>query len=201
MGNLLRCISGDRPKQWDLALAQAEFTYNNSINRSTKKSPFQIVYTSIPQHVVDLVPLPKLPGKSIAADHMIEKIAKLHEEVKLNLEKANAKYKEAADKHRRFKSFEEGDLVMVHLRREIFPAGTYNKLKAKKIGSVRVLKKINDNAYVVDLPEESGISKSFNVKDLYEYHGDMESLLPSIDLWTSLLKDREDDVVQHSVKS
>ncbi|KAL8091064.1 hypothetical protein AgCh_040244 [Apium graveolens] len=101
LGNLLRCISGDRPKQWDLALAQAEFTYNNSINRSTKRSPFQIVYTSIPQHVVDLVPLPKLPGKSIAADHMIEKIAKLHEEVKLNLEKANAKYKEAADKHRR----------------------------------------------------------------------------------------------------
>lgn len=183
-----------------MALAQAEFTYNNVINRSTSKSPFHIVYTSIPQHVVDLVPLPKLPRQSIAADHMVDKIAQLHEEVKLNLEKANVKYKEAADKHRRFKSFEEGDLVMVHLRKERLPAGTYNKLKAKKIGPVRVLKKINDNAYIVDLPEELAISKSFNVKDLYEYHGDMEKTLPPIDLWTSLLKDGETDVEQLSKK-
>ena len=40
LGDLLRCLVGDKPKGCDMILPQAEFAYNNSINRSTGKSPF-----------------------------------------------------------------------------------------------------------------------------------------------------------------
>lgn len=76
-----------------------------------------------------LVPVPKLPGKSIAAENMVERIL---EEVREHLEAAIMKYKEATDKKRRYKVFQEGDLVMVYLRKDRFPARTYNKLKDKK---------------------------------------------------------------------
>lgn len=43
LGNLLRYLVGDKPSNWEVVLAQAEFAYNNSVNRSTGKTPFEIV--------------------------------------------------------------------------------------------------------------------------------------------------------------
>ena len=40
LGNILRSLVYENLKQWDLALAQAEFAYNDSPNRSTCMSPF-----------------------------------------------------------------------------------------------------------------------------------------------------------------
>jgi hypothetical protein len=91
-------------------------------------------------------------------------------EVQTKLHASNEKYKEQADKHRRQKVFEVGDRVMVHLHKEKFQTGTYNKLKNKKIGPVPIIRKINDNAYVVDLLDDMTISRTFNVADLTEYH-------------------------------
>ena len=170
LGNLIRCISGEKPKQWDLALSQVEFAYNSSVSRSTGKSPLAFVYCMPPKHALNLIPLLELPRVSQAAENMAERIQTMQEEVRQKLEVTNAKYKEAADKKRREKVFNVGDLVLDYLRKETFPVGNYNKLKDKKYGPFPITKKINNNAYVVALPPDMNISSTFNVANLYDYH-------------------------------
>ncbi|GJW31958.1 putative nucleotidyltransferase, ribonuclease H [Tanacetum coccineum] len=178
LSNLIRCICGDQPKQWDYALPQAEFAFNSATHSSIGRSPFSVVYQKSPRHVVDLVKLPKVHEYSSAAARLANDSQAIQEEVRQRLEETNQKFKEAADKHRRVNVFEVGEMVMVFLRRERFPVGKYNKLQPKKYGPYKITYKINDNAYVVDLPKDMSISSTFNVADLSRYHASDVPLYP-----------------------
>lgn len=101
-------------------------------------APFAIVYTKIPNLVVDLHELPLgVTQKSIEA--MVKHISQLHREVRDRLKIASECYKLNANQHRKFKAFKVGNLVMVHLSKEHYLSGTYNKLKAKKIGPFPII--------------------------------------------------------------
>ena len=56
-------------------------------------------------------------------------------------------------------------------------------------GPFKILTKINDNAYVLDMPVKFGVSTSFNVADLKLYAGEDEEL-PSR---TTSVQEGEDD--------
>jgi hypothetical protein len=58
------------------------------------------------------------------------------------------------------------------LRRERFPRGTYNKLKMKKIGPCKIVKKFGANAYEIELLDGIRISPIFNISDLYPYRAE-----------------------------
>ncbi len=64
----------------------------------------------------------------------------------------NAKYKLAGDKGRRELSFEHGDFVWLHLRKDRFPDLRKSKLMPRADGPFKLLAKINENAYKIDLP-------------------------------------------------
>ncbi|KAF2308634.1 hypothetical protein GH714_011558 [Hevea brasiliensis] len=123
----------------------------------------------VPNHALDLINLPKVSDLSVAAGNLAEQGQSVQEDVKKMLEIANAKYKEAVDRHRRFKVFEVGDEVMFFMSKARI-VGEHYKLKQRKYCPFKITKKINDNAYAVDLPYWMGnISKTFNVAYLYSY--------------------------------
>jgi hypothetical protein len=53
LGNLLRSLVTEHHNQWDQIFPQAEFAYNDSPNRSTGNSPFQILYGMQPRGVAE----------------------------------------------------------------------------------------------------------------------------------------------------
>ncbi|PKU66790.1 hypothetical protein MA16_Dca015050 [Dendrobium catenatum] len=165
---MLRCLVQEHPRQWEDMLSKAEFAYNSMVNRTTGKAPFVIVYTKHPNTALDISILPKC--KSSAATNFTKQYEEMLSEVKHQIVKSNQKYKEAADTRHRQRLFSVGDLVMVRLRRERFPPGTYSKLARRKIGPIPIMAKINDNAYSVALPADCNTSPTFNVSDIWPYN-------------------------------
>jgi hypothetical protein len=169
LGDLLRSLVTEHHSSWDHILPQAEFAYNDSVNRSTGKSPFQIVYGTQPRGVSELRNSEHTATSSASAEEFAEAMKELHSGVKERLLKTSQEYRHREDQHRRQIWFEVGDLVLAHLRKERFSRGTYNKLKMKKIRPSKVLKKFGENAYEIELLDGIGISPIFNIADLYPY--------------------------------
>ena len=170
LGNLIRCLSGTKPKQWDLALVQAEFAFNNMKNRSTARCPFEVVYTKQPWLTFDLASLPTTVDINEQAEKMIENIERLHKEVYDHLIQTTESYKKTADKKIRQAIFSEGDLVVIHLRKNRFPTSTYNKLKDRQLGPFRILEKDGDNAFKIELPTDLHIHPLVNITNLKPYY-------------------------------
>ncbi|KAK1677042.1 hypothetical protein QYE76_037890 [Lolium multiflorum] len=60
--------------------------------------------------------------------------------------------------------FKPGDMFWLHFRKDRFPKLRKSKLFPRGAGPYKVLAKLNDNAYSIDLPiDEFGVSNSFNV--------------------------------------
>jgi hypothetical protein len=79
------------------------------------------------------------------------------------LRKMNEKYRIAASKGRKEVKLEPGDLVWLHLRKERFLELQKSKLMSHAPGPFKILAKINDNAYKLELPPEFRVSPSFNI--------------------------------------
>jgi hypothetical protein len=136
LGYLLRSLVAENHSQWDQILPQVEFEYNNSPNRSTGQSPFQITYGMQPRGVSELRDFEQNEFRSVGAEDFAEEMQEIHNKIKEKLTNSNQEYKRREDQHRKELQFEVGDLILAHLRKERFSRGTYNKMKMKKIGHV-----------------------------------------------------------------
>jgi len=121
-----------------------------------------------------LAPLPTNTQFSGDADERTKEIKKLHEQIRAHIEKQNEKYCKQANKHRKPAAFQEGDLVWIHLRKECFPTKRRSKLLPRADGPFRVLQRIGENAYKIELDGDYGVSATFNVSDLSPYEENEE---------------------------
>jgi hypothetical protein len=135
------------------------------------------------------MPLPSSEKLNFDAKQHAELMSKMHETTKENIERMNAKYKISGDKGRKQLDFEPGDLVWLHLRKERFHGLRKSKLMTRADGLFKVLEKINENAYKLDLPD-FGVSPTFNIADLKPYLGEEDELESRM----TQMQEGEDDV-------
>ena len=83
-----------------------EFAHNHVVNRSTRYSPFQVVYFKVPRGSLDLIPFPSKTRGYGKAEEFVEGLQEVHKQVYENLVQATTKYKSSADKKRRHVEFE-----------------------------------------------------------------------------------------------
>jgi hypothetical protein len=190
LSTLLRAVLKKNLKMWEDCLPHIEFAYNRSLHSTTKLCPFEIVYGFVPRAPIDLLPLPSSVQNNYDASQRADLILKLHETTKANIERMNTKYKLAGDKGRKHIVFDVGDLVWLHLRKDRFPDLRKSKLMPRAAGPFKILEKINDNAYKLELPAEFGtVSPTFNIVDLKPYVGEEDEIASR----TTSIQEGEDD--------
>nr|XP_034591764.1 uncharacterized protein LOC117853544 [Setaria viridis] len=144
-----------------------------AVHSTTNFRPFEIVYGFKPHTPMDLLPLPLHEQVNMDASKRSDFTKKLHDETRKNIEKKSAQYAKQANKGKKKVTFQPGDLVWLHLRKDRFPQHRKTKLSPRGDGPFKVLQKINDNAYKIELPPEySNVSTTFNVKDLLPFVGE-----------------------------
>ena len=82
LGDLLRSLVTEHHSSWDNILPQAEFAYNDYVNRSTGKSPFQIVYGTQPRGVSELRESEQTATSSASVEEFAKAMQELHTKVK-----------------------------------------------------------------------------------------------------------------------
>ncbi|MBS2126099.1 hypothetical protein KFZ49_25625, partial [Salmonella enterica subsp. enterica serovar Typhimurium] len=91
---------------------------------------------------------------------------KLHEETRATIQERVLRQANRLNAKKKERIFQEGDLVWIHLRKERFPHERNSKLKPRGDGPFKVLKRINNNAYIIDIPTSKYlVSNTFNVSD------------------------------------
>ncbi|RDX69091.1 hypothetical protein CR513_51837, partial [Mucuna pruriens] len=152
-GKLLKCFLKKSLRDWEEWIP-------HDVYSTTSYSPFELIYGFNPLSPFDLFPLPILPNcvnnKGLSKALFVNR---LHDKEKVHIEKKGEQYARNSNKGRKEVLFKEGDLVWMHLRKERFP-------HLRGDGPFKIIKKINDNVYQVDMPQDFVGSTSIEAPNL-----------------------------------
>ena len=162
LGSLLKRYCNENHLSWDLELPLIEFTYNATPHSTTQTSPF----------IADLGYEPNLPtittGQRIlaASDRAVDFVTK-QKAILLRTRDLITEFQrdqEAAangQPQHRDEKYEVGEYVLLN-RGAYFTGGRYWKIQPLYVGPFKIVRKINDNAFELDLPLMKKVHRTIN---------------------------------------
>ncbi len=163
----LRCYSNFKGSDWYNFLFLAEFSYNNVIQESIKYSPFFANYGYNPRHSPEVPSTTEVPR----ADEFTRDFSELFKILSENLHQTMKKQEEFANRHRMEPpKFKPGDKVWISSSLIIHNGN--KKLKPRKLGPYKVIKKISPVSYKLELPKNIRIHPVIHVSELEPYYED-----------------------------
>ena len=165
----LRIFINQRQDDWAEWLPLAEFSYNNRIHASTRRTPFELDSGQHPRMGVE----PRLTSKIEAVDEFTRRIQKATEEARSALRQAAEDMARFHDAHRGRKTvFKVGDKVWLDSR-NIKTTRPTKKLDDRWFGPFPIAEVISDNAYKLQLtPPFARVHPVFNITLLRRFNPD-----------------------------
>lgn len=170
---MLRSRINFQQNDWDEHLDMAELATNNALHASTGFTPFYLNHgrdakLPLDHAIAELVPT----NSPEAADRIARLQSDLHR-ARVNIETAQHRQARYLDPRRRDVTFSVGDKVLLsteHLKMTGVAGTRSPKFTYKYIGPFTVKRKVNDNAYELDLPRQLQIHPVLNISRLKQYH-------------------------------
>src|SRR5277367_3470589 len=155
-----------RQDDWKEWLSLAEFSYNDSVHATTQQTPFFLNYGQHPWKGDNT----RREARTEAAGQFAERMRKVREDAHTALKQTAEQMKIAHDKHaRKSVEYTKGDEVYLKAT-NIRTDRPSKKLDDKRHGPFKVIKKVRESAYELDLPDHwPAIHPIFNEKYLTPY--------------------------------
>ena len=162
----LRCFVHSKPKDWAKWIALAEYWYNTSYHSALGRSSFEVLYGRKPRHFGfqqgD-------PSGSAELDTWLRERALVLPVIRQHLERAQLRMKRQADKKRLEREFQVGELVYLRLQPYVQASVVQRvsqKLGFKYFGPYKILARVGNVSYKLQLPENSKIHPVIHVSQL-----------------------------------